>query len=308
MKTPEDKFSDYIIAKEGQKPLIVKPQSMKKLVREGNLLGDDLVFCDLQKVWKKARNVQGLRTLFAKLELNLSGTVSNPKINEDFDVIGAIERENSSDRSPRFNKTTTNLIATIESEPELPDNEGPIHQQPATLQDAIKHLKSKINDDDEDELEEEESSFYSKYCKPKYMACVGIFMVFYLSGYYLFFSPTYPLPENKEVIVGNVTLDNKSLTTGTITAMADGKTSMGIITSAGNYKISNPPKGDLKFKVTQFAPSPDNLVTKGIPKTKEAPYFPPAYNKFENELALNYNGGIKVFNINLKMPTPPQNK
>ena len=306
MKKLEDKFSDYIIAKEGEKPLIVKPEALKKLVKDRNLLGDDLVFCDLQKVWKKARNVQGLRTLFAKLESNLNAKVSNPEVDETFDVIGAIERENLSNQPIRSNKTTPNLIALIESEPELPDNDRPDLQQPASLQDAIKHLQSKSTEDEE--IDEENASFYSKYCKPKYMAYVGIFIAFYLSGYYLFFSPTYSLPESKEVIVGNVTIENKTITTGTVTAMADGKTSMGIITSAGNYKITNPPKGDLKFKVTPYAPPADNLVTKGLPKIKGAPYFPPAYNKYENELALNYKGGIKVFDINLKMPVPPPNK
>ena len=306
MKNPENKFSDYIIAKEGEKPLIVKPEALKKLVKDRNLLGDDLVFCDLQKVWKKARNVQGLRTLFAKLESNLNAKVSNPEVDEAFDVIGAIERENLSTQPIRSNKATPNLIAPIESEPELPDNDRPDLQQPASLQDAIKHLQSKATDNGE--LEEEETSFYSKYCKPKYMAYVGIFFAFYLSGYYLFFAPAYSLPEIKEVIVGNVTIENKTITTGTVTAMADGKTSMGIITSAGNYKITNPPKGDLKFKVTPYAPPADNLVTKGLPKIKGAPYFPPAYNKYENELALNYKGGIKVFDINLKMPVPPPNK
>jgi len=306
MKKLEDKFSDYIIAKEGEKPLIVKPEALKKLVKDRNLLGDDLVFCDLQKVWKKARNVQGLRTLFAKLESNLNAKVSNPEVDETFDVIGAIERENLSTQPIRSNKTTPNLITPIESEPELADNDRPDLQQPASLQDAIKHLQSKATDNGE--LEEEETSFYSKYCKPKYMAYVGIFFAFYLSGYYLFFAPAYSLPEIKEVIVGNVTIENKTITTGTVTAMADGKTSMGIITSAGNYKITNPPKGDLKFKVTPYAPPADNLVTKGLPKIKGAPYFPPAYNKYENELALNYKGGIKVFDINLKMPVPPPNK
>ena len=306
MKKLEDKFSDYIIAKEGEKPLIVKPEALKKLVKDRNLLGDDLVFCDLQKVWKKARNVQGLRTMFAKLESNLNAIVSNPEVDETFDVIGAIERENLSNQPIRSKKTTPNLIAPIESEPELPDNDRPDLQQPVSLQDAIKHLQSKSTEDEE--IDEENASFYSKYCKPKYMAYVGIFIAFYLSGYYLFFSPTYSLPEIKEVIVGNVTIENKTITTGTVTAMADGKTSMGIITSAGNYKITNPPKGDLKFKVTPYAPPADNLVTKGLPKIKGAPYFPPAYNKYENELALNYKGGIKVFDINLKMPVPPPNK
>ncbi|RLS23452.1 MAG: hypothetical protein DWH70_09335 [Planctomycetota bacterium] len=306
MKKLEDKFSDYIIAKEGEKPLIVKPEALKKLVKDRNLLGDDLVFCDLQKVWKKARNVQGLRTMFAKLESNLNAIVSNPEVDETFDVIGAIERENLSNQPIRSKKTTPNLIAPIESEPELPDNDRPDLQQPVSLQDAIKHLQSKSTEDEE--IDEENASFYSKYCKPKYMAYLGIFIAFYLSGYYLFFSPTYSLPEIKEVIVGNVTIENKTITTGTVTAMADGKTSMGIITSAGNYKITNPPKGDLKFKVTPYAPPADNLVTKGLPKIKGAPYFPPAYNKYENELALNYKGGIKVFDINLKMPVPPPNK
>ena len=306
MKKLEDKFSDYIIAKEGEKPLIVKPEALKKLVKDRNLLGDDLVFCDLQKVWKKARNVQGLRTLFAKLESNLNAVVSNPEVDETFDVIGEIERENLSKQPILSNKTTPKLIAPIGSEPELTNNNDINPKQPASLQNAIKHLQSKATDNGE--LEEEETSFYSKYCKPKYMAYVGIFFAFYLSGYYLFFSPSYSLPEIKEVIVGNVTIDNKTITTGTVTAMADGKTAMGIITSAGNYKITNPPKGDLKFKVTPYAPPPDNLITKGLPKIKGAPYFPPAYNKYENELALNYKGGIKVFDINLKMPVPPPNK
>lgn len=306
MKNSENKFSDYIIAKEGEKPLIVKPNAMKKLVKDRHLLGDDLVFCDLQKVWKKARNVQGLRTIFAKLESNLNTTTSSPEIDEAFDIIGAIELENLSNQPLRSNKTSPNLFGAIESEPELLGNNYPSPQQPASLQDAIKHLQSKSTGNGE--LEEEETSFYSKYCKPKYMAYVGIFFAFYLSGYYLFFSPSYSLPEIKEVIVGNVTIDNKTITTGTVTVMADGKTSMGLITSAGNYKIINPPKGELKFKVTPYSPSPDNLITKGIPKIKGAPYFPPAYNKYENELALNYKGGIKVFDINLKMPVPPPNK
>ncbi len=306
MKNPKNIFNDYIIAKEGEKPLIVKPNAMKKLVKDRQLLGDDLVFCDLQKVWKKARNVQGLRTIFAKLESNLNTTTSSPEIDEAFDVIGAIERENLSNQPPLSNKIIPNLIGAIESEPELLGNNYPSPQQPVSLQDAIKHLQSKSTGNGE--LEEEETSFYSKYCKPKYMAYVGIFIAFYFSGYFLFFSPSYSLPEIKEVIVGNVTIDNKTITTGTVTVMADGKTSMGIITSAGNYKITNPPKGDLKFKVTQFAPPPDNLVTKDLPKIKGAPYFPPAYNKYENELALNYKGGIKVFDINLKMPPPSLNK
>jgi len=301
MKNPEDKFSDYIIAKEGEKPLIVKPNAMKKLVKDRHLLGDDLVFCDLQKVWKKARNVQGLRTLFAKLESNLNAIASNPEVDEAFDVIGAIERENLSTQPIRSNKATPNLIAPIESEPELPDNDRPDLQQPASLQDAIKHLQSKSIEDEE--IDEENASFYSKYCKPKYLAYVGIFFAFYLSGYYLFFAPAYSLPENKEVIHGKVMLDNKPLVSGAVIAVVNDKEVSGPIDPTGTYMIQNPPKGDLNFKVVSFI-----TLTKGLPKPKNISVVPPAYNKLNKELALNYKGGIKVFDINLKMPVPPPNK
>jgi len=301
MKKIEDKFSDYIIAKEGEKPLIVKPEALKKLVKNRDLLGDDLVFCDLQKVWKKARNVQGLRTLFAKLESNLNPIVSNPEIDETFDVIGAIERENLSNQPIRSIKTTPNLMAHIESEPELPDNDRPDLQKPASLQDAIKHLQSKSTEDEE--IDEENTSFYSKYCKPKYMAYVGIFFAFYLSGYYLFFSPTYSLPENKEVIQGKVMLDNKPLVSGAVIATINGTEVSGPIGPTGTYSIQNPPKGDLNFRVVSFI-----TLTKGLPKPKNISVVPPAYNKLSNELALNYKGGIKVFDINLKMPVPSPNK
>ena len=301
MKNPEDKFSDYIIAKEGEKPLIVKPNAMKKLVKDRHLLGDDLVFCDLQKVWKKARNVQGLRTMFAKLESNLNAIASNPEVDEAFDVIGAIERENLSTQPIRSNKATPNLIAPIESEPELPDNDRPDLQQPASLQDAIKHLQSKSIEDEE--IDEENASFYSKYCKPKYMAYVGIFFAFYLSGYYLFFAPAYSLPENKEVIHGKVMLDNKPLVSGAVIAVVNDKEVSGPIDPTGTYRIQNPPKGDLNFKVVSFI-----TLTKGLPKPKNISVVPPAYNKLNKELALNYKGGIKVFDINLKMPVTPPNK
>ncbi len=301
MKKLEDKFSDYIIAKEGEKPLIVKPEALKKLVKDRNLLGDDLVFCDLQKVWKKARNVQGLRTLFVKLESNLNAIVSIPEVDETFDVIGAIERENLSNQPIPSNETTPNLIAPIESEPELPDNDRPDLQQPVSLQDAIKHLQNKTTDNDE--LEEEETSFYSKYCKPKYLGYVGIFFAFYLSGYYLFFSPSYSLPEIKEVIQGKVMLDNKPLVSGAVIATVNDKEISGAIGPTGNYSIQNPPKGDINFRIVSFV-----TPTKGPSKSKNISVIPPVYNKLGRELALNYKGGIKVFDINLKMPPPSLNK
>jgi len=298
MKNQEDKFNDYIIAKEGEKPLIVKPQALKKLAKDKYLLGDDLVFCDLQKVWKKARNVQGLRTVFAKLE---SRPVSRLEINEAIDIIGAIERENLSSRRPNSNKNIPDKLAYIESEPELPNSDDPNPQEPASLQDAIKQLISKSNE--EEEPEEEDATFYSKYCKPKYLAYAGIFLTFYLSGYYLFFSPSYSLPKSKEVILGKVMLDNKPLVSGAVIATANNMEVSSPIGPTGTYRIQNPPKGNINFRIVSFV-----TLRKGLSEPKNISVVPPIYNKAGKELALHYEGGIKVFDINLKMPSPPPNE
>ncbi|MSR50361.1 MAG: hypothetical protein EXS07_09975, partial [Gemmataceae bacterium] len=90
MPEQEKKFDGYIIAKEGYKPLIVSGEALKKLAKKGKLRADDLVFCDFQKVWKKARHVKGLRTFFAKRYPNLNGPVSEHDIHhdeKDYDVI-----------------------------------------------------------------------------------------------------------------------------------------------------------------------------------------------------------------------------
>lgn len=303
MKKQEDKFIDYIIAKEGEKPLIVRPDALKKLAKEKYLLGDDLVFCDFQKVWKKARNVKGLRTVFAKLESKFNSTLSrsSPELNEDMDIIGAIEHENLSSKLPNFNQNIPDKIGAIESEPELLNNGVLNPAEPTSLQNAIKQLISKSNLDEEQQ--QEYSTFYSKYCKPKYLAYVGVFIIFYLSGYYLFFSPSYSLPESKEVILGKVMLDNKPLVSGAVIAMVNDKEVSSPIGPTGNYSIQNLPKGNINFRIVSFI-----TPGKGLPKAKNISAVPQSYNKTGRELALLYEGGIKVFDINLKMPSPPPNK
>ncbi len=99
MENPPEKFNGFIIAKDGYKPMIVSGEALKKLAKKRKLLGDDLVFCDYQKVWKKARYVKGLRTFFAKRETNYKGELADPEAYsepQDFDVIAAIEQENLS--------------------------------------------------------------------------------------------------------------------------------------------------------------------------------------------------------------------
>jgi hypothetical protein len=122
----------------------------------------------------------------------------------------------------------------------------------------------------------------------------------YCSHQHQFFSTSYSLPENKEVIHGKVMLDNKPLVSGAVIASINDKEVSGPIGPTGTYSIQNPPKGDLNLRVVSFI-----TLTKGLPKPKNVSVVPPAYNKLSKELALNYNGGIKVFDIKLKMPVPP---
>lgn len=288
MKNKDEKFSDYIIAKEGQKPLIVKPEALKKLANDGNLLGDDLVFCDLQKVWKKARNVKGLRTLFSRLESRIENITFEPN-EENFDVTDSSDQKTSSDQSILIDETIPPLT--------IPINNHSNSEKPKSFQDAFEKLRSNSNQDSEEE--EQEVSFYSKYCKPRYLAFGGVFITFYLAGYYLFFSPTYSLPKIQHVIHGKVMLDNKPLVSGAVIAIIDGKENSGTITPSGTYSIQNLPKGDVNFRIVSFV-----TVTKGLPKPKNISIIPPIYSKENTELAFHYEGGIKVFDINLKLPTP----
>ena len=67
----EDKSLHLIVAKEGSKPLILSPENLKEMILRGEIKGDDLIYRDNLKVWTKARDVKGLRSLIARLEAKL---------------------------------------------------------------------------------------------------------------------------------------------------------------------------------------------------------------------------------------------
>ena len=146
MPEQEKKFDGYIIAKEGYKPLIVSGEALKKLAKKGKLRADDLVFCDFQKVWKKARHVKGLRTFFAKRYPNLNGPVSEHDIHhdeKDYDVIAAIEQENLSCLHTAASQSANNGAHNHFSNPD-------IHHftEDESLQDAVEYLKNGAPSDD----------------------------------------------------------------------------------------------------------------------------------------------------------------
>lgn len=146
MNNPEKKINGYIIAKEGYKPLIVSGEALKKLAKKGALRADDLVFCDFQKVWKKARHVKGLRTFFAKRNPDFKGSVSEPDLHhneKDYDVIAAIEKENLSCLQTVSAQSVNNGLHNNFSNPD-------IHHftEDEFLRDAVEYLRNGAPSDD----------------------------------------------------------------------------------------------------------------------------------------------------------------
>lgn len=175
MNTPGEKFSGYIIAKEGYRPFIVSGEVLKKLAKRGRLRADDLVFCDFQKVWKKARHVKGLRTFFAR---------KNPKFNEssnqqdanDYDVIAAIEQENLSSLqmvSAQSLQTNANLNFSNQDIHHFMEDES--------LRDAVEYLKNGAPSDDNFV-----SDTWSGVFKPLYIIGFIAILVLGSIGYYFF--------------------------------------------------------------------------------------------------------------------------
>ena len=79
MSDNKEELKDFIVARENQRPLVVSREKLVLLVKELEIKGEDLIYCDKQKVWKKARNVKGLRSLIARLETGFNDDSSDPE-------------------------------------------------------------------------------------------------------------------------------------------------------------------------------------------------------------------------------------
>ena len=180
MSDPEKKFNGYIIAKEGYKPLIVSGEALKRLAKKGKLRSDDLVFCDFQKVWKKARHVKGLRTFFSKRNPKFKGTISEPDLHQDekdYDVIAAIEQENLSCLQMVSAQSANEGVQNNFSSPD-------IHHftEDESLQDAVAYLKNGAPSDDTFV-----SDSWSGIFNPLVIFGVLTFLTLSFLGYYFFF-------------------------------------------------------------------------------------------------------------------------
>jgi hypothetical protein len=185
MNEPNKKFNGFIIAKEGYKPLIVSGEALKKLAKKGKLRSDDLVFCDFQKVWKKARHVKGLRTFFSKRNPNFKGHISEPDIDhgeKDYDVIAAIEQENLSCLHTVSAQSANDGVHNNFSNPD-------IHHftEDESLQDAVEYLKNGAPSDDTFV-----SDSWSGLFNPMVILVFFALLILVILGYYFGF--TYQAP------------------------------------------------------------------------------------------------------------------
>ncbi|MDB5308938.1 MAG: hypothetical protein JWO38_3140 [Gemmataceae bacterium] len=90
-------------------------------------------------------------------------------------------------------------------------------------------------------------------------------------------------------LTGKVTMNGRS--PGVLTLVVtgpDGKTAGGNTNDAGEYRIPDPPQGDLKFQV--IAPR----------QVGKPPAVPAKYGKQGNGITYSYTGGNQTYDIDLK--------
>lgn len=81
----------------------------------------------------------------------------------------------------------------------------------------------------------------------------------------------------------------------------------GFVESDGKYRIINPPKANFKIKLLPLmpvqlnAPSPLSMQKKSSKDKKKQPEVIYAkYETYENDFSIQYSGGVKQFDIELK--------
>lgn len=81
----------------------------------------------------------------------------------------------------------------------------------------------------------------------------------------------------------------------------------GFVDPDGKYRIINPPKGNFKIKLIPLIPSqlysssPSGMQKKETKDKKKKPEVIYAkYETYENDFSLEYSGGVKQFDIELK--------
>ena len=298
MSDNKEKLKDFIVARENQRPLVVSREKLVLLVKEFEIKGEDLIYCDKQKVWKKARNVKGLRSLIARLETGLNDDSSDPDqdLRQEEDLLDDILLKKNEEKElpvQRFIPLPEILASKSlqENKPEIIKVSKPVVASNAEKDEAwIQSIEK----------------FSFKDSSIKTSVQYGIIFCFLMVLVYNF----YPSSGNltiKDYIHGKITCDGELLKNLTIGAKGEGREVYGFVNPDGTYRIENLPKGVFKIKLLPLMPAqPNSPSLSGMQKKdpKDKKKIPEViyakYETYENDFSMEYSGGVKQLDIELK--------
>ena len=298
MSDNKEELKDFIVARENQRPLVVSREKLVLLVKELEIKGEDLIYCDKQKVWKKARNVKGLRSLIARLETGSNDDSSDPDqdLGQEDDLMDDILFKKNGDKELPVQRFVP-LPEILVTKP-LQEN------KPETLQ-VSKPVVASNAEKDEAWIQNIEK-FSSKDSSIKTWVQYGIIFCFLMVLVYNF----YPSSGNltiKDYIHGKITCDGELLKNLTIGAKGEGREVYGFVNPDGTYRIENLPKGVFKIKLLPLMPAqPNSPSLSGMQKKepKDKKKIPEViyakYETYENDFSIEYSGGVKQLDIELK--------
>lgn len=298
MSDNKEELKDFIVARENQRPLVVSREKLVLLVKELEIKGEDLIYCDKQKVWKKARNVKGLRSLIARLETGLNDDSSDPDqdLGQEDDLMDDILFKKNEEKELPLQRFIP-LPEILVPKP-LQEN------KPETIKVSKPVVISKS--DREEVWIQSIEKFSFKDSSIKTWVQYGIIFCFLMILVYNFYPSPGKLPI-KDYIHGKISCDGELLKNLTIGAKGADSEIFGFVESDGKYRIINPPKGNFKIKLLPLmpvqlnAPSPLSMQKKSSKDKKKQPEVIYAkYETYENDFSIEYSGGVKQFDIELK--------
>lgn len=298
MSDNNEELKDFIVARENQRPLVVSREKLVLLVKELEIKGEDLIYCDKQKVWKKARNVKGLRSLIARLETGLNDDSSDPEQDlgqEDDPMDDILFKKNEEKELPVQRFIPLPEILAGKSSQEIKPEPIKI-SQPVVASNAKK----------EEAWIESIEKFSFKDSSIKNWVQYGIIFCFLMVLVYNFYPSSGKLTI-KDYIHGKITCDGELLKNLTIGAKGEGREVYGFVNPDGTYRIENLPKGVFKIKLIPlipsqlYSPSPSGMQKKETKDKKKKPEVIYAkYETYENDFSIEYSGGVKQLDIELK--------
>jgi len=298
MSDNKEELKDFIVARENQRPLVVSREKLVLLVKELEIKGEDLIYCDKQKVWKKARNVKGLRSLIARLETGLNDDSSDPEqdLGQEDDLMDDILfKKNEEKELP---------VQRFVPLPEILSGKSFQEIKPETLQVSKPVVAS--NAKKEEAWIESIEKFSFKDSSIKTWVQYGTIFCFLMVLVYNFYPSSGKLTI-KDYIHGKITCDGELLKNLTIGAKGEGREVYGFVNPDGTYRIENLPKGVFKIKLIPlipsqlYSPSPSGMQKKETKDKKKKPEVIYAkYETYENDFSIEYSGGVKQLDIELK--------